>query len=199
MPTDKDYDNFVARMGSFSDTLSEKEPEEEPEKSHSIYHYGILGMRWGRRRGSAPTVSSSSKKKSSDSDDTDEVKNIPTKELKDITSRLQLEKQYKDLTPPKPGKKTDYEKSVELKGKGYKNLSTKELKDLTTRLQLEQQYKNLVPNDYQKGMNFVKGVTAAGTAIAGLYALSQTPLGKDIKKALTAAKTPGVNLNWIPL
>jgi hypothetical protein len=187
MPLDKDYANFVARMGSFEDVLSND--EEEKTLSHKVddflAHYGILGMKWGVRRNRKASVSKAkSMKKPASNDDDDEVKKIPTKELKDITSRLQLEKQYKDLTPPKPGKKTDYERSLELKSKGYQNLSTKELKDLTTRLQLEQQYKNLVPNNYQKGMNFVKAVTATGTAITGLYGLYKSPLGQDIAKAL---------------
>jgi ABC-type Fe3+ transport system substrate-binding protein len=79
----------------------------------------------------------------------------------------------------------DHIKSRELKSKGPKNLSTSELKTLTTRLQLEKQYKDLTPSKYKKGIDVVKSVTAAGTTVASLYALSKTPLGQDIKKAMT--------------
>ena len=81
----------------------------------------------------------------------------------------------------------DYQTSRALQKRGAKNLSTKELKALTTRMQLEQQYSNLKPNQYKKGMDTVKKITAAGTTIASLYALSTTPLGKDVTKAVKSA------------
>ena len=81
----------------------------------------------------------------------------------------------------------DYQTSRALQKRGAKNLSTKELKDLTTRMQLEQQYSNLKPNQYKKGMDTVKKITMAGTTIASLYAVSKTPLGQDITKAVKAA------------
>ena len=81
----------------------------------------------------------------------------------------------------------DYQTSRALQKRGAKNLSTKELKDLTTRMQLEQQYSNLKPNQYKKGMDTVKKITAAGTTIVSLYALSKTPLGQDVTKAVKAA------------
>ena len=79
----------------------------------------------------------------------------------------------------------DFIKSREIKAKSYKNLSTKELKDLTNRMQLEKQLRELKVSDYTKGMDVVKTITSVGTTIAAAYALSQTPLGLSIKKALT--------------
>ena len=81
----------------------------------------------------------------------------------------------------------DYQTSRELQKRGAKNLSTKELKGLTTRMQLEQQYSNLKPNQYKKGLDTVKKITAAGTTVASLYALSKTPLGQDVTKAVKSA------------
>ena len=68
---------------------------------NDIKHVGILGMRWGRRKGSgsagsAPKVSADHtkagglKKK--------RLSELSNEELKTLTNRLQLEKQYKDLT-----------------------------------------------------------------------------------------------------
>jgi hypothetical protein len=79
--------------------ISTEEPIE------SLYHYGILGMHWGRRKGQS--TRSGKKLKTSGSEDYVESrklrnkgkKNLSTKELKDLTQRLQLEKQLKDLTP----------------------------------------------------------------------------------------------------
>lgn len=79
----------------------------------------------------------------------------------------------------------DYIKSREIKSKGYKNLSTKELQDLTKRMQLEKQLRELTVSDYTKGMEAAKAVLAVGTTVASIYALSQTPMGKAIKDAIT--------------
>ena len=78
----------------------------------------------------------------------------------------------------------DYIKSREVKAKGYKNLSTKELQDLTKRMQLEKQLRELSISDYTKGMEAAKAVLAVGTTAASIYALSTTPMGQAIKKAI---------------
>ena len=92
------------------------------------------------------------------------------------------------LKPTSQGSE-DYQTSRALQKRGAKTLSTKELKNLTTRMQLEKQYSNLNPNQYNKGMDVVKKITAAGTTVAALYALSKTPLAKDVTKAVTTAVT----------
>jgi len=79
----------------------------------------------------------------------------------------------------------DYIKSREVKAKGYKNLSTKELQDLTKRMQLEKSLRELTVNDYTRGMDAAKAVLAVGTTAASIYALSTTPMGQAIKKAIT--------------
>jgi hypothetical protein len=63
-----------------------------------LEHVGILGMKWGRRKGSTPSSSDHNsvrgltKKK---------VHQLSNEELKKVTARLQLEKTYKDLNPSK--------------------------------------------------------------------------------------------------
>lgn len=58
-------------------------------KESSLSHTGVLGMKWGRRKGKTAT---SSKKKEGPE------KSMSEQELKSRISRLSLEKQYKDLT-----------------------------------------------------------------------------------------------------
>ena len=44
---DKDYQNFVDRMGSFEDNINMSDDDSE------IEHTGVLGMKWGKRKGRA--------------------------------------------------------------------------------------------------------------------------------------------------
>lgn len=73
-----------------------------------LEHFGIPGMRWGRRKSSDGTYASSGKKaKGERSPESQEVVKIQQKtvqsmtnnELKIANTRLQLEKTYADLNP----------------------------------------------------------------------------------------------------
>ena len=44
---DKDYQNFVDRMGSFEEDVNISDDDSE------IEHTGVLGMKWGKRKGRA--------------------------------------------------------------------------------------------------------------------------------------------------
>lgn len=82
-----------------------------------LYHHGVLGMRWGHRKARYSSGTRKSRKRvstqrtSKDSRRANYIKSksvsqMSNKELKDVNNRLQLEKQYKDLTRKKSiGKK----------------------------------------------------------------------------------------------
>ena len=91
----------------------------------------------------------------------------------------------------------DFKESRELKAKGYKNLSNAELKALTQRLENERKLRDLSMSDQQKGLDFVRTATAAGTTIAGLYALSTTPLGKAVEGAVKKALSNQTRLKGV--
>lgn len=59
--------------------------------SAELYHHGILGMKWGVRR--TPEQLGHKKKASGK-----QASEMTDDELRRVISRLQLEKQYKDLT-----------------------------------------------------------------------------------------------------
>jgi len=63
----------------------------------TIKHVGILGMKWGRRKVSSSTSSSSDHQTASKLKSR-RLNELSNDELKKLTTRLQLEKQYKDLT-----------------------------------------------------------------------------------------------------
>jgi hypothetical protein len=92
-----------------------------------INHYGILGMKWGRRKSrSSKSKKINNKRVKNISADKAEANKIASKkiyelsneELKKINTRLQLEKQYKELNPKKVAKGKKFIKGMlEAQGK----------------------------------------------------------------------------------
>lgn len=167
----KDYENFVKRMGSFEMELPEHKDEE-------LAHYGVLGMRWGRRHSGR-------------------YNNIPSghvetfiKGKKTIVDRRVVSKAIKNkIRSQVPKKKEDnasddHKMKIELGKKKLHEMSNTELRKLHERLQLEKQHSQLNPKHVQKGLSYVKSITAAGTTVAALYGLSRTPLAQDLIKIL---------------
>lgn len=74
-------------------------------ENNSLQHYGVLGMKWGRRKAAGSSSTSSNKKARSEPHDdykkahsSKNVKTMSDKELRDRINRLQMEKQYKQLS-----------------------------------------------------------------------------------------------------
>ena len=79
-------------------------------EEQALVHYGVLGMKWGVRRSKAELARARGKKTSDSGDDSDDKKQTTAKrsksisemsddELRKTVQRLQLEKQYRDLSP----------------------------------------------------------------------------------------------------
>lgn len=72
-------------------------------ENYELYHHGILGMKWGVRRTEAQLARARGKKNEASEDYNNahtkkNVKSMSNKELKDRIARLQMEKQYSQLT-----------------------------------------------------------------------------------------------------
>lgn len=81
-------------------------PVEQLYHDAELTHHGVLGMKWGVRKDRGSNVTKSAAQKRPPSDDYVQSrqlksrgsKALTSKELKDLTNRLQLERQYNQLT-----------------------------------------------------------------------------------------------------
>ncbi len=71
---------------------------------NQLYHYGILGMRWGRRKGSSPKIAKKKRMVSTDHARVQrlgkkKISQLSNKELQEYNSRKNLERNYKSFKP----------------------------------------------------------------------------------------------------
>jgi len=77
----------------------------------------------------------------------------------------------------------DSRKVSELKKKKPNQLTNKQLKIVQERQSLEQNFRRANPKTIEKGHAFAKATLAIGSTAAGLYALTQSPGGKQLVRA----------------
>ena len=79
---------------------------------HHLQHYGIKGMRWGVQRTAVQLASSQKKNKGKSSLKKTSIKNMSDEELQKSINRLQMEKQYSQLSKSKIDKGQQYAKNI---------------------------------------------------------------------------------------
>ena len=88
-------------------------------RDNSLSHFGVVGMRWGVHKSgksSAKAKSYSDDYKNSRKLKAKGIKNLSTKELQDLTTRMNLEKQYSTLNPSSYMKGLTFVKNVTAAG-----------------------------------------------------------------------------------
>ena len=119
---DKDYQNFVERMGSFEDDLDVITGKKE----ETLAHHGVQGMHWGVRRTEAQLrtdkkvfdASSAAVRESKNintairsartTNKLKEAESLTDQELKDRVARMNLEQQYSNLSAAKTSRGQAY-------------------------------------------------------------------------------------------
>lgn len=133
-----------------------------------LVHYGIPGMKWGKRNASKPTYDKSVKTFGGTS---------PHKNLNSSPKSIDAQKSH------------NYQSRV--KSAGTDALSTKELKALVERQNLEQQYSRLNPKPVSLGAKLVGDLLpVVGTAFAAQRALrAPAPVEEPLSTALALPHT----------
>lgn len=167
--------------------------------SNELRHYGVPGMKWGRRGVDSVgrTMFTRKRQLASDKRDLKRINNGGhtsigfTKKRQaayDKRDKAILEKRISTNQQKIARKKelSDDAKTVkQLKQKSVKQLSNAELRKVNERSQLEMQYKNLNPSYVNKGTKYLAGAAAlTGTALA-LYKNSESLIkigSKFVKK-----------------
>lgn len=169
---DKDYQNFVERMGSFEDDIDLSDEMEHrnivTRNRSALMHFGIPGMHWGNRK--SGTINNVKFTSSDGKNNTRFKMNAQV-----IGAASSTGKNTAELT--KSINKGNFNKRML---KEAKDLSDDDLKKLTNRLNLENNYMNA--KQQQSGRSSVESIlSTAGTAIA--LASSAAVLYDAIKKA----------------
>lgn len=114
---EKDYQNFVDRMGSFEDTLELSNDSVTRNRSAALTHHGIHGMKWGHKKINANVVGKAAKtgqdlaslgqtinKGGFNKKTLNEAKHLSDDDLKKLTTRLNLENNYMNARQQQSGR-----------------------------------------------------------------------------------------------
>lgn len=141
---EKDYQNFVDRMGSFEMDLSLEDIGEDED----IQHHGVKGMRWGVRRpvGSNGLVIKSAKSVGREVGNVRKLSKLEDKSDEQIRSEVNRIRNENELRRLSSGMPTKSKREIKKVYKDRANLTDDELKVKIDRLRLEDSLRREVKN-----------------------------------------------------
>lgn len=153
-----------------------------------LYHHGTKGMKWGRRlyQNKDGSLTPLGRIRYRDPKARAELKRQATNEAKKQTAKTAAEE--KAELEAKRAKLLKSNDAAEL----YKNrdlLSTEEINERINRINTEKRLSDLVPETKSKGEAFMDGLKKTSKTVNDLYQLTETPVGKALKKKLGLEKS----------
>lgn len=80
--------------------------------NNKLAHYGVMGMRWGVKRANKSNSTSSSKTKANQEPKKKNAQDMSDEELRKVVNRLQMERQYSQLSEGSVNKGKQYMQKV---------------------------------------------------------------------------------------
>lgn len=161
--------------------------------NNELYHYGVLGMKWGVRkdRGGDSSKrslgnryhSSSARRIQRDADDlrkhgytteADAVQKVADKQKqKAINSQRKADsKRFRTNMKERPPAHDDYKKAHSKKP--VREMSDAELRERINRLDMEKRYRDLEPGTKNRGKRYINSIIKTGTTVATLTGTALT-------------------------
>lgn len=146
--------------------------------NNELYHYGVLGMKWGVRRARKSAIATSRDaadlRKHGYIKEADAVQKVSDKQRKkayELQRKIDNQNANKKRKPSATAHE-DYKKAHSKKS--VREMSDEELRSRINRLDMERRYKDLKPDTKNRGKRYINSIIKTGTTVATITGTALT-------------------------